>query len=361
MNDLTHLLHKIDRYLNGQMNEAEERAFEALRRDNGDVEKEFHEQAAFRSMLQDHADRKAFIQKLHAAEEKITAHSGMRSEKGKNNIFQLSRQAWRMTGIAAAVAVLVATAALWITGGFSNDSGSTYMILRREIDNIKKSQTALMKDFNSSHTRPPADPGSFGGTGFAISSDGYITTNRHVIRNADSVYVQNNKGEAYKANIVYQDPVSDLAVLKVEDSAFMLPALPYTLAARSADIGEDVFTLGFPKDDMVYGKGYISAETGFEGDTCAYQIALTVNPGNSGGPLIDDRGNILGIVSGKQTSANDIAFAIKSHYLKSLIDSIPAMNRKCSILHRSTNSLRLSRVDQIKKLEDYMFLVKVYN
>jgi S1-C subfamily serine protease len=145
------------------------------------------------------------------------------------------------------------------------------------------------------------------------------------------------------------------------DSTFSLPALPYDLRKTAVPLGDEVYTLGYPRNEIVYGKGYVSAETGFRGDSDSYQISIPVNPGNSGGPLIDTRGQVLGIITGKQSPSDDIAFAVKSSFLLDMLDSLPKGFNKNALLHKQSSLQHLSRVDQIKKLQPFVFMVKVYN
>jgi S1-C subfamily serine protease len=213
---------------------------------------------------------------------------------------------------------------------------------------------------NKAQKPVPANPGQYSGTGFAISGNGYLATNIHVIKDADSIYVETNKGEAYKATLVYEDKTCDLAILKILDSTFKLPPPPYRLKNIQAPLGDEVYTLGYPRDEIVYGKGYISSETGFRGDSNAYQIAIPVNPGNSGGPLIDSKGQVLGIITGKESPSDDVAFAVKSSFLINMLDSLPKdFNRNALVKPHAPRSQ--NRVDQIRQLQPYIFLVKVYN
>lgn len=356
------LLHETDRYLNGEMSGEEKERFEKRRNEDAVLDQQVVEQAYFRNMLRYYGDRRKLQQQVEDLYARPAA--GIRKETIANAaaplIIPFRRYIWKTAAVAAGIALMVASGTVWLSHDFSRSNSSTqYRELKRDMDNIKRSQTAIMNDMKSS--RAPVNPGTFGGTGFAISSNGYLATNFHVIENADSIYVQNNKGDVFKVKLVYQDRAADLAVLKILDSSFSLPALPYSLQPVPAAIGEKVYTLGYPKDDIVYGEGYISAETGYRSDTSAYQIALTVNPGNSGGPLLDHKGNVVGIVSGKQTPSDDIAFAIKSAYLKSMFDSLPDDFSRRSLLNKPNNLQHLDRVDQIKKLENYVFIVKVYN
>ncbi|HXS56095.1 MAG TPA: trypsin-like serine protease, partial [Hanamia sp.] len=99
-------------------------------------------------------------------------------------------------------------------------------------------------------------------------------------------------------------------------------------------------------------------KSGYFGDTASYQISISVNPGNSGGPVINKNGEVIGIISSKETNADGVVFAIKS---KNIYDALRAVKKDKSdtIKLSSSNSLKgLSRVQQIKKLEDFVYKVK---
>ncbi|MCY1528662.1 hypothetical protein D9M68_637760 [compost metagenome] len=123
-----------------------------------------------------------------------------------------------------------------------------------------------------------------------------------------------------------------------------------------------MYTLGYPKDDVVLGDGYVSSKSGINGDTLAYQVAIPVNPGNSGGPLLDNNGNIVGVINGKEMKTDGAAFAIKSHYIIEALNSIPrdSLNKRVSFGKKS-NLQGLKRHKQIEKIQDFVFMIKVYN
>jgi S1-C subfamily serine protease len=126
-------------------------------------------------------------------------------------------------------------------------------------------------------------------------------------------------------------------------------------------LGEGVYTFGYPGGEEVYGPGSLTASTGYSGDTTEYQVSIPVNPGNSGGPLIDDKGNIIGVISAKQTQVAGAAFAKKSAYLLKTIQNIPSDSLNKSLTLSTKNTLAgLSRPQQLKKLKNYVFMVKVY-
>ncbi|QOR75520.1 MAG: trypsin-like peptidase domain-containing protein [Thermoflavifilum sp.] len=353
---------RIHRYLQGEMDAAEEAEFIRLCEEDAQLRRWMEEERQFIHALKAGLHRQ-WIKESFASQPqtRLRLHPG-------SSFIRTGKEWLAHIAVAATVALLVSLVAFWsFNQWYIRPNKMGYVDLRRAIDNIQRSQYALMNDMHH-NGRLPANPGTYGGSGFLISDNGYLVTNYHVIRNADSIYVQDNKGNAYKARMVFQDPATDLAVLKIIDSNFcMNGALPYTLSASEAPLGEQVFTLGYPKDEIVYGEGYISSETGYRDDSTAYQLSIPVNPGNSGGPLFDSKGRIIGIISGKQGESDRIAFAIKATYLKAILDSLPNDFNKRAILrtrvtkNTSHPDLHNNRVALLKQLKDYVMMVKVYN
>lgn len=202
------------------------------------------------------------------------------------------------------------------------------------------------------------------GTGFFIDKNGLIATNNHVIEDAKEIQVNiNNK--SYLAKLVISDSQNDLAILKIIDTNFIpLTQLNYNFKSETSDVGTSVFALGFPLtsilgEEIKYTTGTISSKSGMKGDIVRYQISVPIQPGNSGGPLFDNDGNLLGITSSginrKIVYAENVNYAIKSKYLKLLIDE---MNEKIelpnSILPKNT-----LLTEKIKTLEKNVVFIKV--
>src|SRR5690606_21005464 len=119
-------------------------------------------------------------------------------------------------------------------------------------------QNAVINSISSGQRNGDKSEGHFGATGFTLSANGYVVTNYHVVKDADSVHLQNNSGDVFRAKVIYIDPANDLALLHIGDSTFTpLKSVPYTFKEETSDLGEDVFTIGFPRDDVVYGQGYL--------------------------------------------------------------------------------------------------------
>ena len=303
-------------------------------------------------------DASAKRKQLRSVMKDIQAGSQKTETKISRNI-PLRTHYWRTAAIAAGIALLTSFSTYWGVNHNNKKDISQYNVLRRELENIKRSQSQLIKDINTKNAQPKSVV-KYTGTGFAINNKGYFVTNYHVTEGADSVYIQNHDGEYFKAVMVAFEPKTDLAILKVDDDDFRFGKgeVPYTFAAYKAGLGSRVFTLGFPDDEIVYNEGYISARNGFNNDSAQYRLELPADPGQSGAPVLDAKGNILAIVTAKGSQDEGNTYAVSSNAVLKLIHSLP----KSVILHMpKVNQLgHLSREDQIKKLEYYTCSVKVY-
>ena len=174
--------------------------------------------------------------------------------------------------------------------------------------------------------------------------------------------MKKGKKKSYKAKIISSDKQNDLAVIKIDDSNFKAyPKLPYNFKTQISDIGSNVFALGYPMALSIMGSevkftdGKISSKTGFKGDITTYQISVPVQPGNSGGPLFDFDGNIIGIVSAKIMAADNVSYAVKTSYLQNLLEVLPERLNIPNDQSLSTMSL----TEKIKLLSDYVVLIKI--
>lgn len=204
------------------------------------------------------------------------------------------------------------------------------------------------------------------GTGFFISRDGYLATNYHVIDGASEIeieFIRNGQKIQHQARVIQSDKQNDLAILKIKDDSFTpFNDLPYFFETELSDIGTNVFALGYPMALSVMGTeikftdGKISSKTGFQGDISTYQMTTPIQPGNSGGPLFDFDGRLIGINSAiiRPDLADNVSYAIKSSYLKNLIDVLPASLQLPNDLNIRTKTL----TEKIKIISDYVVLIK---
>lgn len=351
-----------DLYLRNEMNQEEIKEFEEFCKNNPNYFSLFEQHKDFLNLLEKTENRKDFKKVLSDTAQEF--HTSRKSTVS-DNIIQIWSRFKLNIAAAAAVAVISVFSTLWLTGFYSTikKTSSDYSALRRDINNVKKNvnaQNAAINNINRENKE--SNDVQYGATGFMLSKEGYVVTNNHVISGADSIFLINDKGEAYKASLVYTDAAKDIAILHINDENFKKNKnVPYTFKSQGTELGEDIYTIGYPRDETVYGQGYLSSYSGYQGDTIAYQISIPVNPGNSGGPVLDTKGNIIGMISGKQAGLDGAAFAIKTRTLLEVLSEIPEENLDEEIYINQRNTLyQLPKTEQIKKLQDYVYLVKVY-
>jgi serine protease Do len=351
----------IERYLSGEMTAAERKAFELLRKEDPTVNIKLAEHQEFTKILKQYSNRLALETRLDAIHSEIDVHT-LADELiiHPSFIVRLWRNHHSKISVAASIAIFAILSTLFVTGYFNNQD-SKYIQLSREVGKLKSTTDNLGKKVaQTANNRSGKIIGTdrFRGTGFAITSSGLIVTNYHVVSEYDSVYVQNAAGKSFKAKVLYTEPQNDIAILKITDTAFrQLGAIPYTFKKAESDLAESVYTYGYPQDSPVYNKGELTSANGLNGDSLDYQISVPINPGNSGGPLLDSRGNIIGIVQAKETHLEGVHFAVKTSYLLSAIDSL---DQKV-VLNTKNTLANLTPVQQVKKLKNYVFMVKVYD
>jgi len=169
------------------------------------------------------------------------------------------------------------------------------------------------------------------GSGFFVTQDGTLVTNAHVIENCSRAVVKTSDGAVTDAQIVARDTINDLAILKVNKTPARIAAL--RIGVR---LGESVAAFGFPHSDILatsgnFTLGNVTALSGLGDDSRFFQISAPVQAGNSGGPLLDQNGNLIGIVAAKLNALKvamqdgdlpqNVNFAIKATILAAFLDS----------------------------------------
>lgn len=168
------------------------------------------------------------------------------------------------------------------------------------------------------------------GTGFFVSRDGYLLTNHHVIDKAKKIEVTTSDKQKHPATVISSDASNDVALLKIDAITNPLPVI----AAADIKRGTEVFTLGYPipflqGQELKATYGRVNALSGIHGDIRYFQIDVPIQPGNSGGPLITDQGQVIGIVSASLNGIStlittgampqNVNYAVKSEYIQPLL------------------------------------------
>lgn len=202
----------------------------------------------------------------------------------------------------------------------------------------------------------------YSGTGFSVNANGYILTNFHVVENASKIFVRGLNADfakKYEFEVFRTDKRNDLALIKIIDSSYKFVGnTSINFDNRLLELGESVNTLGFPMtstmgEQIKYSNGSISSKSGFQDDITNYQCSLPLQPGNSGGPLFDKDGNIVGIISAKHRNAENTSYAVKCSYiLNFLTESGVTFNAS----KKSQQPLPITQ--QIKKLSPFVFIIE---
>lgn len=360
----TALLDAVERYIRGEMLPEEQLFFEHVRSTNPDVDQLVIEHTRFLQQFTQYGETARLKTELQSVHQQLSDEDEI-GEQRPAIVVTLWKKYKRTVFVAASIAGLTA---LMISGLVTLLSPKVspdkvdYLINVVRGQNIKINN--IDRKVNSTQTPPPVFDGF--GTGFLIDGKGYLITNAHVVSGARQIDVQNTLGN-YHARLIQLDPQADLALLKIDDTAYhAFNGLPYGISKSDGDLGEDLFTLGYPRPEIVYNKGYLSASTGHQEDTTSFQLTIAANPGNSGTPVFNNDGEVIGVINSSQHDAQGMVFAVRSKNIFRAIDSIKADSSLQSVdsnlvhLHIPvTSGLKgMTRLQQIKRIEDYIFIVK---
>lgn len=359
------LLEAIERYLGGQMDATEKAYFEDLRNSNPEIDQMVVEHNMYLHLMDQYAQRIELKHTLHQVHEKLTTIGAIdeTSTPDTGKVIQLWSKYKRVTAIAAAAGGTIALIISALSTYFSpNINPSQIQALSKKITILEGKLNAEIK--KGATKVPEGATFTSGGTGFLVDGKGYLVTNAHVLKNATATVVINSKGEAFKAEILLKDDAKDLAILKIKDSDFKnVKNLPYGIAKNAAPLGEEIYTLGYPRNEIVYNFGHLSAKTGYKGDSLSYQIQMSANPGNSGGPVFNRKGEVIGIINSRQTEGVGISFAITSKNIYNLLQEVKKSDTAVQKIKLNANSQirQKNRTDQVKEIEPYVFSIKAYN
>jgi len=195
------------------------------------------------------------------------------------------------------------------------------------------------------------------GTGFFVTSTGYLLTDFHVVKDASTISVKIGSG-IVPASLVAKDVANDIALLKIDGTN---PCLPLG-DSSTAPLGQTVFTIGFPEPELQglspkLTKGEISSLAGMQDDPRMFQVSLPIQPGNSGGCLVDESGNVVGLIEATLSTVEtarqsgdllqNVNYATKINFAKTLLDTVP--DAKSGLMPIKTAPAPFT--DQVKSVE----------
>ena len=202
-----------------------------------------------------------------------------------------------------------------LLNGFAVYYNSDGTILKQGIwkdDEFQYAQNAPSTPPKPTDSKPPQDDSQIvsasSGSGFAVSNDGYLVTNNHVIEGCQKVFVH-RRGKKYETDIVAYDTRNDLALLKGN----FRPDVTLPLSSAKPYLAQDIYVSGYPfgtniSSSVKVTKGIISSLTGIGNNLAELQIDAALQSGNSGGPILDEYGNVVGVAVAKL----DVKFALEN-------------------------------------------------
>jgi len=239
---------------------------------------------------------------------------------------------------------------------------------RKELNNLEKDMSKnhviyaqqlsreIINELKNEFTEDSQKSNNTVGTGFFISNNGHIVTNQHVVNNCKKITIYRD-GKSIAINLVVEDIRNDIALLKSDD----VQNFAYIRDGRGIRQGNQIIAYGYPLSGILSSSakvttGMVNALSGLGDDFRYMQISAPVQPGNSGGPLLDEGGNVVGIVTAKINAAEilettgdipqNINFALKLSVLKDLLDAND-INYETRVSSESRNTADI--VDEAKK------------
>lgn len=275
-------------------------------------------------------DYKKFIAdiKLAAEYDEFSSfiHSINNKASGKNSLIFKPKFYWPVVGIAATLAIIFTVMNPFSDLKNESTAGNDYQKLvfsepsatQAESDDYSSdsavSESTTDSTINTASSKKlEVQSGDPAGTAFLISNEGYFITAYHVIEHAELPVLQNKDlNLTFETSVIWSDSISDMAILKCHDEMIShFNPVPYQFIRKKISLGEDVFTLGYPKKDIVYTAGVVSSETGYHSDTTTFEVSLPSNPGYSGAPLFTREGDLAGVITANNSKKQAVTYVLK--------------------------------------------------
>lgn len=323
-------MERFDAYLRDEMNAADRQRFEEEINQNALLKNEFLEYQSFLNDLNDGAAYAEIRQTLRIIHNK----PGIIRKP-----FLLSPQFLIPVSIAASIGLLFILVDPFVKEGNGTATNNDYQYLQHtpaateatEAPDLATDSTASTEAFHSNDQKYPGSPEFLTsiktvptGTAFLISDQGYFLTSKHLVSKHHTLILQQKDDLfTFETSVVYTDSLLDFAILQCHpEIAQNFEPVPFRFLKSDIELGQDVFTLGYPKNEIVYTKGVVSSEKGYHSDTLSYEVSLPSNPGYSGAPLFNYEGDLIGIVTANNSRQQAVTYVLNQHYIAQTLQNL---------------------------------------
>lgn len=351
-----------DDFLNGKLSVEEVNAFEERLIEDYKFRGAFTDYKALYEQIREGAE----YDSLSASLSKI--HNDLFPTK---KIFYLQGKFWYISGAAAGIALLIFFINPFST---SNRDGQTAEVMEyHELTSVEESAAidegseggsdlgvnddVLIEEADLCDSMITPVKKRPIGTCFMISSNGYFLTSKHLV-NKKNVFVAQHKGsgQTFELKTVYRDSLLDFAILKCHEKiAGEFKNVPFEFFRDDLSLGDVVFTLGYPKTDIVYTKGDVSSETGFRSDSNYIEISMASNSGLSGAPLFTESGDFVGIITANNSKKQSVTYVLKHDYILEKLNMLEAQDSMNFEIQSNRGKKFRKTPDLIKHLRPYIF------
>ncbi len=359
------LLEATDRYLNNEMHADERAHFESMRKNSVEVDQFVVNHTSFIAQLNNAADHKLLIHNIDAARAELITNQDINIDaKPEAKVISIWDRYRKKLAIAATIAALFTLSTVAIVSAYNTTKGQSqnFTEVKGTVKLLENDLNAIKNEVkNIKNTRPFVEANT-NGTGFMINESGYIVTNLHVVKNAKELFVYNETFGDLEASVVVSDAANDIAILKINDTAFSLKSkIPYSIKKGDVNLAQQVYTLGYNRPPyLTYNEGSVGSKSAnaniAKGNN--FLVSLKVDGGNSGSPIFNKEGEIVGIVSAKENQENGYTLGIKTNALDLAFKTMS--DQKMAEIKLNNNQIANNSIErQTKKVDPFIFMVKI--
>ena len=361
MEDYT-LYEAIDQLNNGTLSEQDAAHLNRLRSENPTIDQEVVNYTYFTKQVEVTFAHKTFEKQLHTLHNELIGTQEITIPKISKLITMRTRLR-KQFAVAATIIALVSLGTLGLLFAYKNSTNNNdYNLLSKKVNDVNIKLNEVTKKINN-NTKNAAILASSTGTSFVINEKGYLITNNHVVGNNSNLYVYNEKYGDLTAEVILQDAENDLAIIAITDTTFKaLKKIPYNFRNGETSLAQRIYTLGYSRPPgLVYNEGVVSskAANGSLRNKDNFLLTLQVESGSSGSPILNNNGEIVGIVNARENIENGYAVGVKPQSIKNIISVLNETKNTSANLYNNTRISKLNREQQVTAMKDYIFMVKI--